>query len=155
MGLRVLSGVALRASRGDHGAGWMRVVLEIFLFIAGFVIGLWYTTMLVLPLFYGVPKALIGYFRKTLYFKATLAYLIAPLLWTVFFFIAFLGLMFFWNSAFEYVLASGGFNFGQALGTLMLVVNVLFNKKTKTDMKNEFDEFVFPYTRTGGTGNSD
>jgi hypothetical protein len=131
----------------------MRGVLEIFLFVTGFVLGLWYTTMLVLPLLYGVPKALIGYFRKTLYFKATLAFLVAPLLWTVFFFAAFLGLAFFWNSAFELVRNSGGFNLGQALGTLMLVLNALFNKKTKADMKNEFDAIVFPYTRADGARN--
>jgi hypothetical protein len=133
----------------------MRGVLEISLFVAGFLLGLWYTTILVLPLFYGVPKALIGYFRKALYFKATLAYLVAPLLWTVFFFVVFLGLAFLWNSAFEYIRTSTGFNLGQTLGTILLVVNALFNKKARTDMKKAFDVFVFPYTRTGRGGNSD
>jgi len=131
----------------------MRGVIEIFLFVTGFILGLWYTTMLVLPLFYAVPKAFVGYFRKTLYFKAILAYLIAPVLWTVLFFSAFWGLAVFWNRAFEYIRTSGGFNLGQALGSLMIVFNALFNKKTRADMKNEFDLFVFPFSRTGGARN--
>jgi hypothetical protein len=126
----------------------MRIVLELLLFVTGFLAGLWYTTMLVLPLFYGVPKALAGYFRKNLYFKATLVYLITPFFWTVLFFVILLGMAVFWNSAFEYLRTSGGFNLGQTLGTLMLVVNALFNKKTRRDMKNEFDEFVLPYTKS-------
>lgn len=126
------------------------MVSEIFLFVTGFALGLWYTTMLLLPLSYGVPKALICYFRKTLRFKATLAFLVAPLLWTVLFFVAAFGLAFFWNRAFEYVRTSGGFNLGQTLGTLWLSANALLNKKTREDMKNEFDRLVFPYNRTGG-----
>jgi hypothetical protein len=131
----------------------MRSVLEIFLFITGFVLGLWYTTMLVLPLFYAVPKAFVGFLRKTLYFKAILAYLIAPVLWTVLFFVAFGALAVFWHRAFEYIRISGGFNLGQTLGSLTLIFNALFNKKTRTDMKNEFDLFVLPYSRTGDARN--
>jgi hypothetical protein len=125
----------------------MKFLVELALFASGFFLGLWYATMLLLPVFYGIPKALLGYFRRQLSFKAVLFYLIAPFLWTVFLMLIILGLAFFWNNAFEYVRTSGGFNLGQTLGTLMLVLNVLFDKKTRADMKNEFDRFVLPYKR--------
>lgn len=129
----------------------MKVLLELALFASGFAMGLWYATMLLLPLFYGIPKALVAYFRRQLPFKVVLYLLIAPFLWTVFLMAIFLALAFFWNGAFEYIRASGGFNLGQTLGTLMLVVNALFNKKTRADMKNEFDELVLPYARHHST----
>lgn len=125
----------------------MRVALELLLFVAGFAIGLWWTTFLVLPLLYGVPRALVGYARKTLYFKAALMFLIAPLLWTLFFVAVFLGLAVWWNSAFEYLRESPGFNIGQGLGTVSLLLNALFSRKAHIGMRNEFDELVSPYAR--------
>jgi hypothetical protein len=85
----------------------MTFVLELFLFVAGFLLGLWYTAMLVLPLFYGVPRAVFAWFRKELRFRAVLAYLIAPLLWTVFFTAILAGMRSFWYGGFTYLQESG------------------------------------------------
>jgi len=123
------------------------VVLELLLFVTGFLFGVWYTAMLVLPLFYGVPKALFAWFRKELQFRAVLAYLIAPFFWIVFFTAILVGMRSFWRTGFNYLQESGGFNFGETLGILALIANALFSKKAKANMKIEFEEFVQPYRK--------
>ena len=121
---------------------------SILLFPIGFLLGVWYTAMLVLPLFYGIPRALAGYFRRQLRFKAVTAYLAAPALWTVFFVVIFFLMAYFWESGFNYLCYSGGFNWGQTLGSLLLILNTLFNRKSRVDMRADFDEFVKPYKLT-------
>lgn len=125
----------------------MKVLSEGVLVVLGFCLGLWYLSMLLLPLFYGIPRALVGFFRGKVSFKGVLAWLIAPVIWTAFFLVVFLAFAFFWNRGFEYLRTDGGFNVGQVLGTFMLMVNALFNKKTRADMSQEFDEFVLPFRK--------
>lgn len=125
----------------------MTVVVELLLFVTGFLFGVWYTAMLVLPLFYGVPKALFACFRKELPFKAVLAYLIAPFFWTVFFTAILVGMRSFWRVGFDYLQESGGFNFGDALGSLTLITNALLSRKAQSNMKIEFEEFVQPFRK--------
>ena len=125
----------------------MTFIVELLLFVTGFLLGVWYTAMLVLPLFYGVPKALLAWFRKELHFRAVLAYLIAPFFWIVFFTAIFAGMRYFWRAGFNYLHESGGFNFGDAVGSLTLIANALLSKKAHANMKIEFEEFVQPYRR--------
>jgi hypothetical protein len=126
----------------------MRTILEVALLLLGFLLGLFYAANTLLPVFYGVPKALLAYFRGQIFFKPVLLYLIAPVLWTVSFLVVFVGLAVFWNSAFEYLRESAAFNSGNALGGLALVANALLNKKTQADMRMEFDDFVLPYRKS-------
>jgi len=125
----------------------MTFVIELLLFVTGFLLGLWYTAMLVLPLFYGVPKSLFAWFRQELQFRAVLAYLVAPFFWIVFFTAILAGMRSFWRTGFYYLRESGGFNFGDALGSLTLIANALLSKKAKANMKIEFEEFVQPYRK--------
>lgn len=55
---------------------FMSFVLELLGLMIGFQIGLWYTAMLVLPPFYGLPKAIRGYFRKELLLRAVVPYIL-------------------------------------------------------------------------------
>ncbi len=125
----------------------MTFVVELLLFVTGFLVGLWYTAMLVLPIFYGVPKALFAWFRKELHFRAVLAYLIAPFFWMVFFTAILAGMRSFWRTGFNCLQESGGFNFGDVLGSLTLIANALLSKQAKANMKIEFEEFVQPYRK--------
>jgi len=125
----------------------MAFVVELLLFVTGSLLGLWYTAVLVLPLFYGVPKALFAWFRKELQFRAVLAYLIAPFLWMVFLTAILAGMRSFWRTGFNYFQESGGFNFGDALGSLTLVTNALLSRKAQSNMKIEFEKFVQPFRK--------
>jgi|ERR1035438_5467321 hypothetical protein len=125
----------------------MSFLREFLLFGLGFLLGIWYTSVQVLPVLYGIPRAFLGWFRKELPFRAILTYLIAPIFWTVFFAIIFLGLAAFWPAGSRHVLESGGFNFGSALGSVALLVNVLVSAKAKSSLSTEFDRFSQPYKR--------
>jgi len=129
----------------------MKTILEVAIFFfflsLGFLLGLFYAANTLLPVFYGIPKAVFAYFRGQISFKPVLLYLIAPFLWTVSFLVVFVALALLWNSAFEYLRESAAFKFGNALGGLALLLNTLFNKKTRTHMRTEFDEFILPYRK--------
>jgi hypothetical protein len=123
----------------------MTFAVEFCLLVAGFLLGIWFTSMLVVPLFYGAPRALIGIFRRTLEPKAIVPHIVAPMIWTGFLCLCMLGLAYFWDRAFEYLRTSGGFNFGQALGTVWVIAHILFSSKTRADLRVEFDNSVAPY----------
>jgi hypothetical protein len=128
-------------------SSFMSFVLQLLALMIGFLIGLWYTAMLVLPLFYGLPKATLGYFRKELLLRAVVPYLIAPIALILFVTLVLFIMAIFWERGFRFILESGGFNAGQALGSIFLVTKVIFSRKTRAGLKAEFDEFVLPYKR--------
>jgi hypothetical protein len=125
----------------------MSFVLEFLAFMIGFLIGLWYTAMLVLPLFYGLPKAILGYFRKELLLRAIVSYLVAPMAWILFVTLALFIMAIFWERGFRFILESGSFNAGQALGSIFLVTKIILSRRTRAGLQAEFDEFVLPYKR--------
>jgi hypothetical protein len=125
----------------------MTFVLELLALMTGFLIGLWYTSMLVLPLFYGLPKAILGYFRRELLLTAVVPYIVAPVAWTLFFTLVVFSMAIFWERGFRFILESGSFNAGQALGSAFLVAKVILSRKTRAGLKAEFDGFVLPYKR--------
>jgi hypothetical protein len=125
----------------------MTFAVEFCLLVAGFLLGVWFTSMLVVPLFYGAPRAFIGIFRKQLEPKAIVPHIVAPVIWAALLFSCELGLAHFWPWAFEYLRTSGGFNFGQAVGTVWTIARILFSSKTRVDMRDEFDISVAPYIR--------
>jgi len=91
------------------------------------------------------PNGLFGIRAKKYKFKAIAAYLVAPAFWTAFFILAFFLLAYFWESGFNYLSNSAAFNLGHILGSIILILNVLFNRKTKEDMRADFEEFIVPY----------
>jgi hypothetical protein len=90
----------------------MTFAVDLSLLVAGFLPGVWFTSMLVVPLFYGIPRAFIGIVRKHLEPKAIVPHIVAPVSWAAFLFLCILGLAYFLPRAFEYLRTSGGFNFG-------------------------------------------
>jgi len=76
-----------------------------------------------------------------------LANLIVPFLWMVLFTAILEGIRSFWRTGFNYFQESGGFNFGDALGSLTLVTNALLSRKAQSNMKIEFEKFVQPFRK--------
>ena len=128
-------------------ASVMPFVLEFLALMMGFLIGLWYTAMLVLPLFYGLPKAILGYFRKELLLRAAVPYFVAPIAWLLFVALVLFIMSIFWERGFRFILESGSFNAGQALGSIFWVTKVILSRRTRAGLKAEFDVFVLPYKR--------
>src|SRR6266436_4320161 len=93
-------------------------LLEIVLFVVGAGFGLLLFSVIVLPLFYGVPKSLYWIMRGKLKMKALFAYLVAPAIWTVLLVVVAVLLGTFWPGANQYLYNSTGFFFGQWFGII-------------------------------------
>src|ERR1051325_8728387 len=119
----------------------MNFVVQCVLLSVGFFLGILYTAMVVPPLFYGLPKAFLGCWRKELSPKAMTPFLAAPLFWTAIAIVAWFGLAFIWPKAFEYLRLSPAFNFGFALGSIFAIAHLIFGRRTGIDTRSEFDEF--------------
>lgn len=118
----------------------MDFLIEIILFVIGFGFGIWYFGIVILPLFYGFPKALWGYFKKKLRLKASLIYLGIGIGWQIG-----LILIFALVETFIPITESGGFIFGSLVGFWFSVLFAIFRKETKKDMVIDFQEFTKKY----------
>jgi O-antigen/teichoic acid export membrane protein len=60
-------------------------LIGIVLFVVGAVLGLCWFSVIILPIFYGVPKLLYWIVRGKLKWKALFVYLTSPTIWTAVF----------------------------------------------------------------------
>lgn len=128
-------------------------MLEFWLLIAGMFLGIWWFSVIVLPLIYAFPRSLYWSVRRWAKWRAPFLYFLPPLIWTVTFFgIALILVVYFPNIA-SYLLKSDGFNAGQLVGIALSVLRAIFSKSTRLDMTRDFYDFMKPYlTKEGKTG---
>jgi len=119
--------------------------MELVLFALGFSLGIWFFTVVVLPVFYGVPKSLVWALRGWVRWRACAFYLIAPVLWNFVFFGAAAALVVFFPSAAIRLRESSGFGIGEPLGLRFSFGSTLFTASTRRNMRDDFLEFVRPY----------
>ena len=113
-------------------------LLEIVLFMIGAGFGLLWFSVIVLPIFYGVPKSLYWIIRGKLRIKALFAYLVTPAIRTAILVLVAVLLGMFWPSANQYLYNSAGFFFGQWLG----VIGVLIRSVTKSGRQDLREDFL-------------
>ena len=115
----------------------MDIIIEIILFGVGTGLGLWWFTVIVLPIFYGLPKSIFWTVKGKLKAKSSIVYVRTFFLWTVLFtFAAFLLLEFSPNTA-TYLYNSPGFSFGQLFGILGALIYAI-SKSGRHDLKEDF-----------------
>lgn len=112
-------------------------MIESILFIVGIFLGILWWSFIVLPIFYGAPKA-IYYIQKDLLRKSAIFfYLKSFFLWNVILFgIAFILVRYFPNLV-GILLESAGFAMGQLIGIGMGVWRV-FTKQGRRDLNIDF-----------------
>jgi hypothetical protein len=120
--------------------------LEIVLFIIGAVLGLQWFSVIILPIFYGLPKSLYWIIKGSLKRKAVLAYLISPLIWTVIFTVAAVVLVTFMPKASHYLYSSPMFYFGQWFGVIGALLKSL-SKSGRQDLREDFRSATARYQR--------
>jgi hypothetical protein len=100
----------------------------------GFVIGLFVTAQIALPLILGLPRAMRlvsrGEMRSAVYARL----LITPILWVVILFL----IGFFWPAAAAWVAGNAALNVGIWLGTIGILLSPL-SKKSRSDFRDDFD----------------
>jgi hypothetical protein len=126
-----------RAARHAQKSAYRRAPI-----VAGFLLEIWFASMLVVALFDGAARSLIGISRRTPEPQEIVPHTVALAIWTDFLCLCVLGLAYFWDRAFEYLRTSGGFNFGQAIGTVWAIAHILFSSKTSADLIIDIESFV-------------
>jgi hypothetical protein len=115
----------------------MTVVFEILLFVIGGFLGTWWFSVIILPLFYGLPRSLYWTAKGTLKAKSILVSLGSFTLWTVLFTLVAMVLIEFFPNAAKYLYNSPGFYFGQWFGVLGSLMKA-FSKSGRKDLREDF-----------------
>lgn len=123
----------------------MDIIFSLGLFVFAYFVSLLFTISFLVPIFYAVPKAFVGFVKKELKFRAVLAYTVAPIVWTAALLLFAFLLASFSPDIFLYISNNTGFVIGDALGAVTALLNLIFSKKTHMDAKSDFDEFIKPY----------
>ncbi len=117
-------------------------MLEFVLLIIGVFLGMWWYSVIILPLFYGIPKASYHISKGLLKKSAVTFYLKSFVLWTIIFLTFALILIRFFPSVSGRLLESGGFAIGQYLGIGVMTLR-LFTKKGRKDLNIDFWDIMF------------
>lgn len=112
-------------------------MIEILLFVLGLLLGMWWFTVAVLPIFYGLPKSTYWIVKGKLRPKAIGYYVAIPIFWNVFFLAIAIVIVFFAENVKQRLLNSPGFSFGQTAG----VIITLFRAFTASGRKDLDDDF--------------
>lgn len=128
----------------------MTILIEIILYTIALFLTLWWFTVIILPIFYGMPKVIyLSLAKKELEPKAIFIYLISPILWTIVFSIAAFLMVWFTPSLVNQLYNSVGFFWGQWSGILFSLYRA-FSKKGRKDLKEDFDDFTSRYLTKEG-----
>jgi hypothetical protein len=120
--------------------------LEIVLFVIGAGFGLLWFSVIVLPVFYGVPKSLYWIMRGRLRMKALFVYLVTPGIWTVLLVVAVVLLGILWPRVNGYLYNSAGFFFGQWFGVIGALIRSV-TKAGRQDLREDFLSFTARHQR--------
>ena len=120
--------------------------LEIVLFVIGAGFGLLWFSVIVLPVFYGVPKSLYWIMRGRSRMKSLFAYLLTPTIWTVLLVVVVVLGGIFWPRANGYLYDSAGFFFGQWFGVIGAIIRSV-TKTGRQDLREDFVSFTARYQR--------
>jgi len=113
------------------------LLLDIFLFCVGFGLSMWWFSVTILPLFYGLPKSLYWIARGLLSWRILTRFLVPPVLWNLAFIGAAVALNSWFPAASARLAHSGGFSFGQLFG-LGGSIFFLFKKEGSDSLKEDF-----------------
>lgn len=86
--------------------------MSILLFVLGLAFGLFWFTVIPIPLLYGLPRAALWVLRGAVRSRAVLGYLITVLFW----FLLLTGFAVIWPGAARYLADSAAFSYGSLLG---------------------------------------
>lgn len=117
-------------------------MIEFLLLIVGILLGIWWWSVIILPLFYGIPKATYYVTKGLLKKSAAIFYLKSFTLWMIIWFaVAFILVKYSPNVAGR-LLESGGFAAGQLIGIGMSAWRV-FTKDGRKDLNIDFWDIIF------------
>lgn len=115
-----------------------------FLLAIGFLFGVWWFSVTILTLFYGLPKATYWCARGLFSWKLLLPYVVSPVLWNIAFLLVGWGL-FAWAPSFtRHLLDSRAFFWGQWLGIGISLVKSLTTRDPREDFVSVARSYAHP-----------
>lgn len=115
----------------------MDVLLEMVLFVIGGAFCVWWFNVIILPIFYGLPKSLYWTAKGVLKARSALLYLKTFLLWSTLFIFSALILINFFPKAVKYLYNSWGFYLGQWFGIIVSMIKA-FSKSGRKILQEDF-----------------
>lgn len=115
----------------------MKILLEIVLFGLGVGFSLWWFSVTVLPIFYGLPRSVFWIVKGKLKVRASFAYIKTFLLWTILFTFAAYLLLEFLPQTVTYLHNSRGFSLGQLFGVIGALISTL-SKSGRQSLNEDF-----------------
>jgi hypothetical protein len=112
------------------------------LFVVGFGFGIVWFSFIVLPIFYGLPRAILWCARGWARWTSILAYLVSPILWTIVFFAIVFAIVRFSPRTADFLGSDPAFSLGQMVGIGISVLRSLFSRSTHVDMDLDFRDFM-------------
>jgi len=107
-------------------------------FPLGFVISLYATAQIVLPLMLGIPRAVRLVAKRQMRAGVFISLLIVPALWAVVVFGSLFLLGYFWPSVATSIESNNALNVGSWLGIIAIILSPL-SKKSRSDYREDFD----------------
>lgn len=124
-----------------------RFILFLLLLWLGFFFGIFYFGVSAALLFYGFPKALIGFITGKLKFRASLYYLSIFIGWQLGIFVVFFIILVISPKALNIIKENEALHIGSFLGFWFSVFKAIFSKSTRNDMADDYQEFTQPYLK--------
>jgi hypothetical protein len=113
-------------------------IIALLWFPLGFVIGLFVSAQIVLPIVLGLPRAIRRVSRGAMRPAVCLRLLVTPFVWLVLLFVIFFLVGFFSSSAAAWLDGNAALSVGTWLGIFAILLSPL-SKKSRSDFREDFD----------------
>ena len=120
----------------------MDFFIQAGLFVAGFVFGILWFSGIWLPLIYGLPKSLWLVLKRKLRWTTPFKYLVSPIVWSLVLVSIAWGLLEWAPNVGKLLAESGAFNLASVMAIGFSLLNCIFSKSTRADLRGDFDKFV-------------
>ena len=119
-------------------------VTALLWFPLGFVLALYISAQMILPLLLGFPCAISLVSKRQMRPGIFIRLLATPMVWFILLFVALFLIGFLWPSVAASVQANGALNLGVNLGTIAIILSPL-SKKNRCDFREDFDRSYARY----------
>lgn len=117
---------------------------DILLWVAGILVGALWFSVILLPLFYGLPKSIYWIFKGVLRKAAVTSYVLSPVIWTIILFVTALVINQYFPRTRALLFNDAGFAYGQWIGVFLMLIRSL-SKDGRRDLNEDFLSTVAQY----------
>jgi hypothetical protein len=121
----------------------------VLLWIAGILVGALWFSVILLPLFYGLPRSIYLIFKGVLRTAVVTSYVLGPVIWTIIFVVTALVINEYFPRTRTFLFNDAGFAYGQWIGVFLMLIRSL-SKDGRRDLNKDFLSTIERYRNVGG-----